>query len=230
MIKEILKEKAINLRRQGKTYSEIMKEIPVAKSTLSLWLRGVGLSVVQKQVLTEKKRVAQLKGAEAQKRNRIKRQLDIINHAKSEIGHMTERELWLIGIALYWAEGSKEKESYPGTRVSFSNSDPQMILLFLKWLKICVKVSRDDISADLYIHESHRSNINIVIDKWSEILSVPKSFFKAVYYKKNKINTKRKNTGALYLGLLRVNMRASSELNRRITGWIVGINKYWGIV
>lgn len=230
MIKEILKERAINLRRQGKTYSEIVKEVPVAKSTLSLWLRGVGLSVVQKQALTEKKRMAQLKGAEAQKRNRIKRQLDIINHAKSEIGHMTERELWLIGIALYWAEGSKEKESYPGTRVSFSNSDPQMILLFLKWLKICVKVSRDDISADLYIHESHRSNINIVIDKWSEILSVPKSFFKAVYYKKNKINTKRKNTGALYLGLLRVNMRASSELNRRITGWIVGINKYWGIV
>ncbi len=230
MVKLDLKEKAINLRKQGRTYSEIMKEVPVAKSTISLWLRDVGLSVVRKQILTEKRRLAQLRGAEAQKRNRIKRQTDIIGYAKKEVGNMTERELWLIGTALYWAEGSKEKEFRPGTRVSFSNSDPQMIMLYLKWLKICTKVSWNDVSADLYIHESHRPNVGLVLDKWSEILSVPKSFFKAVYYKRNKINTKRKNTGALYLGLLRVNIRASSELNRRITGWIAGINKYWGIV
>lgn len=230
MVKLDLKEKAISLRKQGKTYSEIMREVPVAKSTVSLWLRDVGLSVARKQILTEKRRMAQLRGAEAQKRNRIKRQLDIVSRAEKEVGNMTERELWFVGTALYWAEGSKEKEFRPGTRVSFSNSDPQMILLYLKWLKICVKVSWDDVSADLYIHESHKSNVDMVIDKWSEILSVPKLFFKAVYYKKNKINTNRKNTGALYLGLLRVNIRASSELNRKITGWIVGINKYWGIV
>jgi orotate phosphoribosyltransferase-like protein len=34
-----LKNKAVSLRKQGKTYSEILKEIKVAKSTLSLWLR-----------------------------------------------------------------------------------------------------------------------------------------------------------------------------------------------
>ncbi len=39
------KEKAIALRKQGKTYSEILAKIPVAKSTLSLWLHDVGLDV-----------------------------------------------------------------------------------------------------------------------------------------------------------------------------------------
>ena len=42
-MKNLLKEKrrAIQLRKQGQTYGEIVKQIKVAKSTLSLWLREV---------------------------------------------------------------------------------------------------------------------------------------------------------------------------------------------
>jgi transposase len=65
------KETAIELRRQGYSYSEILKKIPVAKSTLSLWLRSVGLAERQKQRLTEKKRKGQLKGAQMKRRQRI---------------------------------------------------------------------------------------------------------------------------------------------------------------
>lgn len=225
-----LKQKAIELRKAGKTYSEILQEIPVAKSTISLWLREVGLSISQKQRITEKRKQAQRKGAFIQKYKRIKRQKELIRNAKLEIKSLSEKELWLIGIALYWAEGSKEKEGNPGSGVSFSNSDPRMIALFIKWLKECVKIPDEDISADLYIHESHKSKVKEVIKKWGSILKLPTSFFKYVYFKKNKIQTKRKNTGDLYIGLLRVNIRASSSLNRKITGWIEGITKYWGIV
>jgi hypothetical protein len=42
------KEKAIKLRKSGATYSEVLREVPVSKSTLSLWLRDVGLSKTQK--------------------------------------------------------------------------------------------------------------------------------------------------------------------------------------
>ena len=62
MAKEKLKQKAIKLRRQGKTYSEILTEVPVAKSTLSLWLREVDLSITQKQRITEKKKKSTKKG------------------------------------------------------------------------------------------------------------------------------------------------------------------------
>jgi transposase len=62
------KETAIELRKQGYSYSEILKKVPVAKSTLSLWLRSVGLAERQKQRLTEKKRKGQLKGAQTKKR------------------------------------------------------------------------------------------------------------------------------------------------------------------
>ena len=230
MSKENLKQKAINLRKQGKTYSEILKVIPIAKSTLSLWLREVGLSKTQIQKITEKKIQGQKRGALAQKNKRINKQKNIIELAEKDIKSISNRELWLIGIALYWAEGSKEKEYRTTSRTAFSNSDPKMIMIFIKWVRECLNIPIEDIYADLYIHESHRDNVNNVISKWCEILELPVSFIRHTYFKQNKINTKRKNTGALYIGLLRVNIRTSSDLNRKITGWISGVCKNCGIV
>lgn len=230
MAKKELKQKAILLRKEGKTYSEIMKEIPVAKSTISLWLREVKLSVTQKQNISEKRIAAQRRGANAQRNKRIKKQESLINNARLEVGKISDRELWLIGIALYWAEGYKGKEYRPTSRTSISNSDPKMISILLIWLKKCIGVRDEDIYFELYIHESHREKVKVVLQRWSDILNWPLSSFKHIYFKKNKIKTKRKNTGALYIGLLRVNIRASTDLNRRITGWIKGITEYWGIV
>ena len=107
MSKHDLKQKAINFRRQGKTYSEILKEIPVAKSTLSLWLRDVGLSIAQKQNITEKRQQAQKRGADAQRNKRIKKQTSIVETAQAEIGKMSLRELWLVGIALHQLLGRR---------------------------------------------------------------------------------------------------------------------------
>lgn len=230
MSKSELKIKAQKLRRDGMTYSEVLKIIPVAKSTISLWLREVGLSKKQKQHITQKRVDAQRKGANAQRNKRIKRQNFLIDNAKNEIGKISKRELWLIGTALYWAEGAKEKEYKAGSGTSFSNSDPKMLKLFITWLKECANVPSRDISADLYIHESHRENVPIILEKWSKILKQPPTFFKHVYFKRNKINTKRRNTGDLYIGLLRVNIRSSSDLNRTIQGWVKGVCSNCGIV
>lgn len=230
MVKQNLKQKAIQLRLNGLTYSEILKSVPVSKSTVSLWLREVGLSVPQKQRITEKRMQAQRKGAKAQKDKRIKRQADLIENAQREIGALSKKELWLIGIALYWAEGSKEKEYKPGSGLSFSNSDPNMIAVYLMWLKKCLHVKDEDLIFSIYIHELHKYRVQDVRIYWSDFLHKSVALFPNVYYKKNKINTNRKNTGDLYNGLLRVNIKASSNLNRKITGWIRGITENCGLV
>jgi transposase len=64
------KETAIELRKQGYSYSEILKRVPVAKSTLSLWLRSVGLAERQKQRLSEKKESGTIKGSTNKKRTK----------------------------------------------------------------------------------------------------------------------------------------------------------------
>lgn len=68
------------------------------------------------------------------------------------------------------------------------------------------------------------------IDFWSKVVNTDKSKFKYIYFKKNKVNTKRKNIGNGYNGLLRVRVRKSSSLNRKIAGWIEGIDAYCGVV
>lgn len=224
IIKSIEKEKAISLRREGKTYSEIMKVVPVAKSTISLWLREVGLSKKQKQNITAKRIAGQRKGADARRSNRIKIQSEIISKAKSEIGNLSKKDLFLIGVVLYWAEGSKEKEWNPGQKLAFSNMDSRIIQLFLRWLVEIAKVPKDMIGFEISIHETHKSRVPEVIDYWAKITRFQRSCFNKVYFKTAKIKkTNRHNIGDTYFGLLRVTVKNSSTLVRKIAGWSDGV-------
>ncbi|MBI3261500.1 hypothetical protein HYZ64_03995 [Candidatus Berkelbacteria bacterium] len=231
MLKFARKNRAINLREQGKSYREILQEVDVAKSTLSLWLRDVGLSRPQIQHLTEKKRNAALRGSQTRHRQRIEITSRIKQAAQNEIVKLTNRELWLMGIMLYWAEGSKEKDHHPGSRVTFTNSDPDMAKVFLKWLTEIVKIPENQILYSIYIHENHRERINKVKRYWAENLRRDLNFFDNVYYKKGNPKTTRNNIGADYFGLVRITVKASSSLNRKIAGWVEGIvHYYWGVV
>jgi len=215
------KEKAIKLRKQGYSYSEILKKVLVSKSTLSLWLRSIGLAKRQEQRLTEKKLAAMKRGWEACRQKRLRTTEEIKTKARNEIERLSSRELWLIGIALYWAEGHKEK--IRSGNVRFTNSDPQMIKLFLRWLRKICKISKKDIFCEIYLHETAAHREREIRKYWSKITNFPPIQFQKIRWKKHKINTKRKNIGKNYRGLLRITVRKSTNLNRKITGWIEGI-------
>src|SRR3989339_334775 len=121
MIRKIReKENAITLRKQGKTYSDILRAIPVAKSTLAIWLKEAKLSKSENQKFTEAKRLASLRGGQAKKKQRKEKQEKIFLEAKKEIKVLSKYEFFLIGACLYWAEGAKEKEDRPGSAFEFS--------------------------------------------------------------------------------------------------------------
>ena len=221
------KAKAIKLRKRGLSYNEILKEVPVAKSTLSLWLRSVGLAKKQRQRLTEKRLTALLKGAKAKKDQRLALTKEIKSRARKEVGKLSKRELWLIGTALYWAEGAKAKQWNVSVGLKFNNSDPTMIIFFLKWLKEICFVSPQDIIYELYIHKT--ANWKNARKYWSKIISIPPQKIR-IYFKHNKIQTKRKNIGNDYYGLIMVRVKKSTNLNRKITGWIEGTCQYCGVV
>jgi len=191
-MKSSLKEKVINLRKQGLSYSEILKQIPVAKSTVSLWLRSINLSKKQKQRLTEKKKLSSLRGAQKKKDLRILLTKKIYDESKKDIKTISKRDLFILGIALYWAEGSKEKENHYGSGVRFSNSDPEMIKLFVKWLKDIGNVQRKDIYFDIYLHENSKNNVKNIKKFWSNSTGFPLNYFSHVYFKKIKSIRKEK--------------------------------------
>lgn len=220
--KIVEKQKAVELRKQGLSYREILEQIPVAKSSLSLWLRSVKLARRQHQRLTEKRLAAVIRGGVVKRDKRIALTKQIKDKARIEVGELSKRELWLIGIALYWAEGSKEKD-HRSAKVLFSNSDPLMIGIFLKWLLEVIETPKEKICFNIVLHENNKHRIKDVNDYWLKHTDFPKENFGNIYFKKNKIHTKRKNVGKNYFGLLRVGVRESSSLNRKIQGWIEGI-------
>lgn len=217
------KNQAIQLRKKGFSYSEILKDIPVAKSTLSGWLHSVGLSKKQKQRLTEKKMQAILRGAARKREIRIEQTKNIMRETAKEIGLISDRELFLLGVIVYWAEGSKQKEHAPGSGVQFSNSDPKLIKLFLYWLlKIC-KISKGEIDFEIYIHQNRKDIVIDAVKFWSKVTKFPESYFSRVYFKKGSKKTNRKNIGNLYFGQVKIRVRKSSILNRKIAGWMEGV-------
>ena len=229
-IKESEKTKAIELRKKGFSYVEILKSVPVAKSTLSLWLRSVGLSKKQKQKLTEKKLASMERGWLKWKQKRVDFVEKTKAQARADVKNISARELWLIGVALYWAEGAKEKEKSVSQQVNFNNSDPLMANLFLRWLREVAKVNEEDLVYEIYIHENSKNNLDKVKKYWAEKLKIGINKLDRVYFKRNKIKTNRKNISDNYFGLVRIRVRKSSTLNRRISGWVEGITNYCGIV
>jgi len=221
--KSVQKAKAIELRKKGFSYSEILKKVHVSQSSLSLWLHNVNLNNKHKLRLIEKGVVARKLGSAALKRTRVVRTKEIIEKSKSEIKKITQNDLMLIGISLYWAEGGKQKEHNPSKEVVFSNSDPVMVKIYLKWLEKCLKIPSSKIVFETYIHETHKKSIAELSKYWSNVTEFPLSKFGKVYYKKNKVHSIRKNRGPDYSGVLRISVRKSTDLNRKIKGWIEGI-------
>lgn len=223
MIRKIQeKENAIALRKQGKTYTDILRAVPVAKSTLGIWLKDAKLSVPENQKFTEAKRLASLRGGQAKKKQRVEKQQSIILKSKSEIGSLSRRDLFLIGVALYWAEGSKEKDYCPGSPLRFANSDPHMIKLFLNWLEEA-NIEKGRIRFDIYLHDNNKYRVIEVIRYWSRSTGFSEKLFR-VYFKKNIPKSKRKNIQPdKYFGLVRIYVERSSDLVRKIDGWVEGI-------
>lgn len=222
------KEKAVKFRKQGWSYSEILQQIPVAKSTLSLWLHSVGLSKKQKQRLTKKKLAAMKRGSMRCHAIRMERWKAIKEKAVQEINNISEREKWFLGIALYWAEGSKEKEYTKATNLKFSNSDPLMIKFFQKWLLEFLNLKSDDLRYELYIHK--KADWQKAKMYWINQLGIDSSKIK-VYFKKYNPNSKRKNVNDSYKGLIRICVLGGGvDLFRKIDGWVCGILKNCRVV
>lgn len=223
IMKSKLKNKALALRKKGLTYSEILKQVPVAKSTLSLWLKDVGLSKPQKQKITKKRLEAGKRGGEAKRRQRIEKTKKIQEKAIKDVGTISQREFWLMGTMLYWAEGSKEKRYRTGGLMDFSNSDPEMIKFYILWLTEILKVSRDRLRFGIYIHENSRNKVKDVVKFWARTTGFSENKFDYIYFKKHNPKTIRKNTGVSYYGTLRVRVSKSTDLCRKVMGWVRGV-------
>ncbi|MEV0643407.1 hypothetical protein AB0I77_52740 [Streptomyces sp. NPDC050619] len=212
--KDELRERARELRLQGWTYDQIEAELGCSRSSVSLWVRD--LPKPEPRYTPEEHRelmqagLARLRNAQDEERKRVKQS------AAQEIGELADRDLFMAGIALYWAEGQKSKPYQRREVVNFVNSDPAVIQVFLAWLDL-LGVAHERLGFRVMIHES--ADVVGAEQYWADLVDIDVSALQRTTLKKHNPKTVRKNIGDSYRGCLVVRVRQGAEPYCRIEGW-----------
>ncbi|MFE7793982.1 hypothetical protein [Streptomyces sp. NPDC057460] len=216
--KDDLRAKARELRRQGMTYERIQVELGCSKSSISLWVRDLPKPEPQH---TPTEHLALMNAGLVDLRaSREKERAETKRLARDAVGELSDRELFLAGVTLYWAEGAKDKTYSRRECLQFINSDPNVIKLYLRWLDL-LGVTQDRMRMRVSIHES--ADIPGAERFWAELAGIPTSALKRTTLKKHNPRTTRKNTTESYRGCLVIYVSKSADLYRRVEGAWYGI-------
>ncbi|MGG7573378.1 hypothetical protein [Streptomyces sirii] len=214
--KDQLRERARELRKQGRTYDEIVAEPGVAKSSVSLWVRDLPKPRKSLEAMHQMREARWAPYREARDRQIVETKAE----AAGQIGQLTERELFLTGVGLYWAEGAKDKPYARRECVLFVNSDPGVIQTFLTWLHL-LGVEPERIGYRVMIHGT--ADTAAAERHWADLVGIDVAALQKMTIKKHNPKTVRKNVGEGYHGCLVIRVLQSAELYRRIEGWWYGI-------
>ena len=171
---------ALQLRTQGKSYSQIKKQLGLSKSTLSRWLSKFPLS---------KERIRELRDNNQERIERFrntmfkKREIKLIKcykEQKNKILPLSHKELFLSGLFLYWGEGNKATRHV----ISVNNTDPDVLKFSLFWYRKILNIPKEKIRVFLHLYSD--MNINEEINYWSKNLNMPVKNFDKPYIKKSK--------------------------------------------
>lgn len=217
-MKAVERKQARELRQKGLSLKEIQKILNVAKSSLSKWVRDIELTKAQWDIL--KLRGVNQENIERRRRTRLenegsKRKLKI-QSAIDQISPVSKRDLFLIGVALYWGEGTKKT---PGV-VGFDNSDPATIEVMMQFFRQFCCVPDSKFRGYLHIHP-HLDHKKAEI-YWSRVSGIPLSQFYKTYRIPPKSSKNKKDT--LPFGTFRISI-CNTELLLKLKGWINGIQQ-----
>ncbi len=175
------KSKAIELRKKGLSYSQIKEKLGIGKGTLSNWLKDYPLSDKRTRELRDNNPRRIEKYINTMRKKREEKFSIAFDIAQKDIGKITDRELFIAGFFLYWAEGGKTRD---GT-VILTNTDPSMLRVYLKWLRL-LKIPKKELKIKLHLYKD--MNEDKEINFWSKELGVEKSKFQKTWIKDSKMS------------------------------------------
>ncbi|MBO4139339.1 resolvase [Micromonospora tulbaghiae] len=218
-----LHARALALRRAGCPVGEIARALDVAKSTAYLWTRHLPLDP---ELVHRRRRIAQQARADAQwsahRAARDAARAAVVAESADWVRRLDRRELLLIGAAIYWCEGGKAKPWRPNDcRIKFVNSDPLLVMLFLRFLD-AIEVPVEDRRFRVSIHET--ADDAAAVRWWAARVGVPPEGFQPTTIKRHRPLTRRKNVGVDYHGCLTVHVVGGVRLYWRIEGIMKGMS------
>jgi predicted DNA-binding protein YlxM (UPF0122 family) len=151
-------------------------------------------------------------------KRRLTKESNAINFEKCEpsfnlVQLSTEklRTLKIIGTMLYWGEGYKTGK---GATIDFANSDKDMIILFLKFLRNICGVDEKRLRVYPYLYANQ--DIEKCVDFWSRITKIDRTRFTGPYIRKD---YDEKKTDRMPYGLVHIRY-SDKKLLDLIKKWI----------
>lgn len=189
-MKLVEKQKALLLRQEGMSIKEISRVVGVSKASVSVWVRNISLS--RKQIGDLKRKGFTSELIERRRRGRLEseqiKRNAIMNLAQKDIRSISQRDLRLIGLCLYWGAGGKTNQG----SARISNSDPAVIKVMMRFFREISMVKEEKFRGHIHIHshlESERAE-----RYWSGISGIPRAQFFKTYSKPSIASLNKKDS------------------------------------
>jgi hypothetical protein len=211
-MKNLEKNEAIRLRKEGKSYSQISQILKVHRSSIKRWLRNLELSNKERENLTINNKIRFIDEAKNRSQKallkRKKYQQSGRDYAKKEI------TLHIAGCMLYWAEGKQSKNI-----LGITNSDINMIRFFIKFLQDCYNVSNDRLVLRINCYDDIYDQ-NTIENYWIKSLGLKQTNLRKTILNNQSKYSQNKKRGKLPYGTACLIVKKSTELVQNIYGAI----------
>jgi transposase-like protein len=174
-----IKERAIQFRKKGHSLSELALKFKISKSTLSEWMKVVTLSSSALQRLKKKQILGQYKTILLRKKKRLDRNNKIFLKTKTSLHkfRVDKTNVKVLCALLYYCEGVKGTDKL----VTFINSDPTLIKLFLFLFRKAFNINESKFRIIMHLHDYHNEKVQKKF--WSELTKIPINQFYKTYRK-----------------------------------------------
>ena len=203
MDRKVLRQKAVLLRRQGRTYGEISRILgKIPKGTLSFWLHDVQLPLrgQRRRNRAVARQLGHARERAVHARSVLRREyFDALKANNMHlVMHMGNKEVAKLLLAmLYAAEGAKGKNT---ASLVFGNSDTRIIRIFLSLLRTCYQLDERKFRCTVQCRADMHSK---TLERfWSRVTKIPLQQFYATSIDPRSIG--KKSNKPAYKGVCRV--------------------------
>lgn len=189
---------AIKLRKEGKSYREIVNLTGIPKSTLFEWFHSLTWSSKLKKKLSRIERVnARARMIILTDKMREERALlydTYRNQAKRSFKRYFNDTLFVAGLMLYWGEGDSKVEN---GNIRITNSDPMVLRFFLAFINTYLNEISSKVKMSLLLYpDLHDTKCRRF---WSQNVGIPLDKFIKTQYIEGRSNKRTLPYGAGFL-------------------------------
>ena len=205
------RREARRVRRElGLPMKQIASRLEVSLASVHLWTKDIEITPAQAARNLRRSRHAFAKRwSEVNRRRRLSYQAE---------GRLKAREgdpLHQAGCMLYWAEGSKDRNS-----VKFANSDAAMVRVFVRFLRECFDLDAGAVTARLNVYTGNGLSIDAVEDHWLVALELPRACLAKHTLNHMPTSSSGQKRNKLPYGVCAIRVKRSTRIVQHIYGAI----------